>query len=135
VGLWEGVVEGTLISASVDHLSLLLPGAEARYLRTEEILSLQLARPRRLREWLLAGSGIAAATAALVGLATVPGIRLDRDIKTGFLVLFYFGAGLLALLLAKTRLQRWLTSWETLFDIHDREGSPEPPTLDNLQIP
>jgi hypothetical protein len=40
-----------------------------------------------------------------VGLATIPGIRLDRDIKTGFLVLFYLGADLLALLLARTRLR------------------------------
>lgn len=118
VGLLDGSgLEGDLISASPEHLSLLLPSLEARYLRAAELRSLHLATPRRAREWALAGVAVAGTTAALVGLAaTIPWEYVQNNVQRAFVVLFYAGAGLLSILLAKTRLRAWLTRWECLFD-------------------
>jgi hypothetical protein len=113
---------GLLLSASGSHVSLLLPDAQARYIPTQDIRSLQLARPRRDREWALAGVGVLGSTAALIGLALMPGIGgyLRTHGQAAFGVVFYAGAGLLVLLLAKTGLRDWLTRWETLVGGPDR---------------
>jgi hypothetical protein len=111
-------VVGSLLSASADHLSLRLPDSQARRYSLEDIRSMHRARPRRWREWTLAGLGILAATAVLVGLASLPGLRsyLQGRIQVAFVVVFYLGVGLLALLLARTGLRNWLTRWESLAD-------------------
>ncbi len=110
------VLEGTLISGSAAHLSLLMESTEARYIPAHELLSLHLAAPRRLREWGLAAVGIGGTTTALVGLAAIPGLHLERYLQHAFIALFYLGAGALSVLLAKTRLREWLTRWDCMYD-------------------
>lgn len=109
-------LDGTLVSASADHLSLLMESTEARYIPAVDLVSLHLATPRRGREWALAGVAITGATTALVGLAAIPGLHLERHLQHAFIALFYLGAGGLSLLLARTRLREWLTRWDCLFD-------------------
>lgn len=120
VGLEDGsVADGLLLSASADHLSLRLPGAQARHIPAEQIRSVHLAHPHRAREWAVAGAGILLATAGLAGLTALPGIGtyLRGHAQTAFGMVFYAGAGLLLLLLARTGLRDWLTRWETLVDV------------------
>jgi len=123
VGLSDGTVaDGLLLSSSSEHLSLRMHGGQARHIPAEIIRSVELAKPRRDREWALAGLGIIGATASLVGMVSLPGVGdyLRTHGQTAFGIVFYAGAGLLVILLAKTGLRDWLTGWETLIDVHDR---------------
>ena len=118
----DSVADGMLLSASSDHVSLRLPGAQARHIPAEQIRFLHLARPRREREWALAGVGILLGTAGVVGLTSLPwvGGYLRTHAQTAFGVVFYAGVGLSVLLLARTGLRDWLTRWEILLDMRDR---------------
>jgi len=66
------VLDGFLLTASPDHLSLRLPSAQARLIPADEIRSIYLARRRPVRELLPVTLVILGATAGLVGLARFP---------------------------------------------------------------
>ena len=122
VGLANGsVADGFLLSATPLGVSLRMPHARAEHFPTEQIRSLHVATPRHGREWALAGVGIVGATAALVGLVSLPvlGPYLRAHPQRAFVVVFYAGVGALVVLLAKTGLRDWLTRWETLADVRD----------------
>lgn len=112
------VVEGPLISAANGHLAVRGPDSTVVDFAPEEIAALELARPRRGREWALAGVGIVVGTAAIGGLVSLPGVGeyLRTSAQYTFMAVFYAGVGVMVLLLAATRLRTWLTRWETLFD-------------------
>lgn len=115
-------LEGPLIGASPDHVAVAVGGSSVvRRIPAQEIRSLDVAVPRRGREWALAGVGILGATAALVGLGSLPGIGayLRTHAQVGFHVVFYVGAALLVVLLAKTRLREWLIQWRALYRADD----------------
>jgi hypothetical protein len=127
LGLTDGsVVEGFLISASREHLSLRMVPDQARYFPAEQIRSLHVAVPRRGREWALASVGIVGATAAVIGLTSLPavGVYLRTHIQRAFGVVFYLGIGLLVILLAKTGLHDWLTRWDPLVDLPGDQIDP-----------
>lgn len=125
VGLWDGsVVEGTLLSASENHLSVVLPGAQARLVRVDEIRSVYRARRRRLRWLAVVAGGILAATAVIVGMSEVPLLRADMARAVGIFLLL--GAALAMQVVAKTGLGAWLTAWETVFEAPDRPPDHPP---------
>ena len=116
------VVEGPLLSAANGHLAVRGPDGTVVDFAPEDIAMLAMARPRRGREWALAGVGIVAGTAAVGGLVSLPvvGDYLRTSSQYAFVAVFYAGVGVMVLLLAATRLRQWLTRWDTLFD------QPEP---------
>jgi hypothetical protein len=120
VGLWDGsVVEGTLLSASEKQLSVLLPGAQARLVRVDEIRSVYRARRRPLRWLAVVAGGILTATAVIVGMSEVPLLRAHMPRAVGvFLIL---GAALAMQVVARTDLGAWLTAWEAMFEAPDRQ--------------
>ena len=115
------IAEGVLIAATRDHVTIRERHDGIVTLPAARILALSLARPRRSREWALAGVGILAAVEVLVGLVSLPGVGayLRTDGQLAFRVVYYCGAAVLVTLLAKTRLRDWLTRWETVFDEHE----------------
>ena len=117
-GIGGAVVEGPLISAANGHLAVRGPDGAVVDFAPEDIVMLALARPRRGREWALAGIGIVAGTAGIFGLVSLPvvGEYLRSASQYAFMAVFYAGAGLLVVLLAATRLRQWLTRWDTLLD-------------------
>jgi len=118
VELWNGsVVDGILLSASESHLSVVLPEAQARFVRVDEIRSVHRARRRRLRWLAVVAGAILAATTIIVGLSEVPLLRAHMPTAVGILVLL--GAALAMQLVTKTGMGAWLTAWETLFEAPD----------------
>jgi len=118
VGLQDGtVLDGDLISASTDHLSLRLPVAQARYVPADQICSVHLAHRRPFRELAVVAVGIVAATATLVASASVPLLR--AHVTQGAEVVITLGIGILGVLMARTGLRNWLTSWQTLVDVRE----------------
>jgi hypothetical protein len=123
VGTADGsTVEGSLIGASPGHVTVGISGSPiVRRIPADEIHSLALEEPHRGREWALAGAGIIGATAAMVGLVSVPGIGayLRTHALSMFRIVFFLGVGLLTLLLARTRLHAWLSYWRILYQVDD----------------
>ncbi len=111
------VLDGTLLSASADHLALRLPQAQARHIPVVEIRSVHQAVRRPVRELALLTVPILGATAAIVGIAQVPLLRAHLPRAVSILVLF--GVALASLVVAKTGLRDWITGWKTLFDSHE----------------
>jgi hypothetical protein len=71
---------------------------------------------RSFREWILAGAAIVGATVALIGYAKLPWVRPGKGDMTGAFMLLYSAAGaLFPILLARTRLRQWLTTWRALY--------------------
>lgn len=119
VGLLDGiVVDGFLLSASADHLSLRLPSAQARYIPADQIRSVHLATRRALRELAPVSLIILGTTGALIPLARSDLLRSHLPTVVGSLVLLEFA--FLVFLMKRTALGSWLTAWKTLFD--DRVG-------------
>jgi hypothetical protein len=115
VGLRNGtVVDGILLSASSDHVSLRLSDATAQLVAAGDISSLSIATRRPVREFLLVTILILAATTVVVVAYTL-GVRAPylAQIAAGSALL---GFAAIAVLKRRTRLGRWLTSWRTLFD-------------------
>jgi hypothetical protein len=116
VGLPDGsVVDGFLLSAAADHLSLRLPSAKAQYIPADQIHSVHLARRRSFRELAPVSVIILGTTAAIAALYRVPGLHPHLPRIVGGLVILEFA--LLVLLMKRTALGSWLTSWKTLFDV------------------
>ncbi|MEP6574433.1 MAG: hypothetical protein ABJD11_17160 [Gemmatimonadota bacterium] len=118
IGLMDGsMMEGTLISASPDHISLMLPTVRAEYIPAESIRSVAVAEPRPVRELLPVSLVIVAATAVLVGLAQFPALTPYFPRIAGGLAIF----GLVGIVQLKrrTRVGGWLTSWKALFERRD----------------
>ena len=119
IGLLDGtVVDGFLISASADHLSLRLTSAQARYIPADQIRSLHMATRRPLRELAPVSLIILATTGAVIPLARSELLRSHLPTVVGSLVLLEFA--FLVFLMRRTALGNWLTAWKTLFD--DRVG-------------
>ena len=65
---------------------------------------------------MLAGAAIVGATTALVGYASLPWVRPGKgDVTNGFMALYSAAGALFPILLARTRLGRWLTKWTSLY--------------------
>jgi hypothetical protein len=115
VGLVDGtVLDGVLHSASADHVSIVLPRAQARYIAARDIRSVHRARRRPLRKLGLLALGIILATAAVVAMYEVPFLREHLPQAVGIFVLL--AAAGATQVIARTGLGGWLTSWESLFD-------------------
>jgi len=115
VGLLDGtVVDGILVSASADHLSLLLPSAQARYIPADQVRSVHQATRRPLRELAPVSLIILGTTAAVIPLARSDLLRSHLPTIVGSLVLLEFA--FLVFLMKRTALGSWLTAWKTLFD-------------------
>jgi hypothetical protein len=115
VGLLDGtVVDGALLSASAQHVSLRLDGAQARLVPAADISSLHLAVRRPLREFVLVGGLIFTVTGVLVGVVSLGWARPHLPQIAGGLAAL--GFALIVLLKRRTGLGHWLTSWRTLFD-------------------
>lgn len=90
--------------------------SEVRRLATTEIRAIDLAVPLRGREWVLAGVGIAAGTAVLVGYSALPWVRASEgDLTPAVQVLVVATIALLSIALTRTRLARWLRRWQPLY--------------------
>lgn len=111
-------IEGSLVSIEPTQLTL-MDDATHDVIRVpaSEMRALEVHRPRRGREWALAGLAIVGATAALIGYAMFPWVRPDRpgDILMGFMILALPVVALFPVLLARTRLGRWFTQWRQLY--------------------
>ena len=119
VRLWDGsLVEGTLLSASESHVSLVLPGARARLVRVDEIRSVYRARRRWLRWLAVVTGGIITATAGIAWMSEIPLLSSDVRAVAIFLLL---GAALAMQIVTKTSLGAWLTAWEPLFETPDHQ--------------
>ena len=115
IGLQDGsVVDGFLISASAEHLSLRLTSAKARYIPADQIHSVHMATRRPFRELVPVSGVILGATAALVGFARIPVLLPYLPRLAGGLAILGFAG--VALLMKRTALGSWLTAWKTLFD-------------------
>ncbi len=116
VGLPDGsVIDGFLLSAASDHLSIRLPDARARYIPVDQICSVHLARRRPFRELVPVSGIIIGATTVLVGIGMLPALRPYLMRIAG--VLAVLGFALVVHLVRRTALGDWLTSWKTLFDV------------------
>jgi len=120
-GVNGAMVEGPLVSAEQGHVAIRARHGGVIDFAPEQIGALAIARPRRGREWVLAGVGIVAGTAAIGGLVSLPvvGEYLRSNVQVAFQVVFFAGVAVLIVLRAGTQLRDWLTRWETLFDTHD----------------
>ena len=109
-------IGGQLNAASLQHVSVIEPGlGERREIAAQDIAAIYVAVPHRGREWLLAGTGIALGTAAMVGISLLPGVDLSHNAQGAFAVVFVAGVGALNLLF-RTRLRSWLARWEPWYD-------------------
>jgi hypothetical protein len=116
VGLPDGsVVDGFLLSASADHLSLRLPSAKAQYIPADQIHSVHMAKRRSVRELAPVSVIILGTVAAIAALDRVPALHPHLPRMVGGLVLLEFA--FLVFLMRRTALGSWLTSWKTLFDV------------------
>lgn len=115
VGLKDGtVLDGTLESASLTHLALVLPNAQARLVPASEIRSVHSARRRPLRKLAVLGLGIILGTAGVGVLYQVPLLRPHFASVVGVFLLL--GAAGAMQVVRRTVLGEWMTSWETLYD-------------------
>ena len=116
-GLADGtVVEGMLISATATDLALQQKDSHIVNYGLEEIRSLALGRPHGGRYLALGLGGLAAGTAAVVGLGALPVVRdlleFHSDVVIG--AVFYAVIAAFILLLGTTGLRGWLVHWEDL---------------------
>lgn len=123
VGTVDGsILEGSLIGASPEHVAIAVRGNPTVHrIPAGEIQSLALAEPHQGREWALAGAGIVGATAAMAAMVSLPGVGdyLRTHALWMFRIVFLVGVGLLAFLLAKTKLRKWLLQWRILYQVED----------------
>ncbi len=115
VGLRDGaVIDGVLLSASSDHVSLRLNDARAQLIEAGEISSISMAVRRPGRELLLVVPLILGATAVVIASYAL-GVRAPylARIAGGSAVL---GFAAITVLKRRTRLGDWLTSWRAVFD-------------------
>ncbi len=119
VGLSDGTVqEGSLIAATRNDLAIRMKGSRIVNFPAEEIRSLALGKPRRLRKWSLIGLGVAGASglAELVNSLPIFGSVHDQVMDLTFHAFLWGGVGLAIVLLGTTRLREWLTKWEVVID-------------------
>jgi hypothetical protein len=115
VGLLDGrVIDGFLVSATPEHVSLRLPSAQAQAIAVDQIRSLHLATRRPVRELLTVFALILGVTAMLVAVAQFPMLRPYLPRIAGGLAIL--GFALIMILKRRTALGTWLTSWRTLFE-------------------
>ena len=122
VGLSDGTVhEGSLVSATPDDLAIRMKGSRIVNFPAEEIRSLALGKPRRLRKWTLIGLGVAGASglAELVNSLSIFGSVHDQVRDMSFHAFFYVGVGVTIVLLGTTRLREWLTRWEIVLELRE----------------
>jgi len=119
VGLSDGTVhEGSLVSATPNDLAIRMKGSRIVNFPAEEIRSLGLGHPRRLRKWTLVGLGLAGAggLAELINSLPFLGPVHDQVLGMSFHAILYVGVGVAIVLLGTTRLREWLTRWEVVLD-------------------
>jgi hypothetical protein len=119
VGLSDGTVhEGSLVSATPNDLAIRMKGSRIVNFPADEIRSLALGTPRRLRKWTLIGLGVAGASglAELVNSLPIFGQVHGQVMDLTFHAFLYAGVGIAIVLLSTTRLRAWLTKWEVLVD-------------------
>jgi hypothetical protein len=119
VGLSDGMVcDGSLISATRTDLAIRMKGSRIINVPAEEIRSLALGKPRRLRQWALVGLGVAAARglAELVNSLPLFGPVHDQIRDLTFHAFLLAGIGVAIILRSTTRLREWLTEWEVIVD-------------------
>lgn len=120
VGVSDGTVhEGSLVSATPDDLAIRMKGSRIVNFPAEEIRSLSLGKPRRLRKWGLIGLGVAGASglAELVNSLPIFGSVHDQVMDLTFHAFLLGAVGIAIVLLSTTRLREWLTKWEAIIDI------------------
>jgi len=125
-GLADGtMVEGVLISATATDLALQLKDSHIVNFGLEEIRSLALGRPHGGRYLALGLGGLAAGTAAVVGLGTLPVVRTLLEFHSNLVVgtVFYAVIAAFIVLLGTTGLRGWLVRWKDLTK-EGGQGSP-----------
>jgi len=116
-GLADGtVVEGVLISATATDLALQMKDSQIVNFGLEEIRALALGRPHGVRYMALGLGGLAAGTAAVAGLVTLPAVRALLEFHSNLVVgaAFYGIIAVFIVLLGTTGLRGWLVRWEDL---------------------
>lgn len=117
----QSVVEGSVLEVNRQAVTLsastgCVTVAEA------EIDRLEISAPDRRREWMVAGVGIIAATALLVGIRSIPVFGADIDITAVVVALYFLATAISPFVLSRTRFGRWLQRWRPVFSASTSEA-------------
>lgn len=115
-GVDGSVREGRLLSADASALAVNVAHQLAPVeLPIAEVLAIEVRSPHRNREGMLAMLGIVTAVTALVLYSKLPWVDAHSDFSGVFMAMFSIAAAVFSVVLARTGLRRWLTTWRPLY--------------------